>query len=420
MFREHRRGGRQRSVLNSGFWILNFCLSLQIALAAQALAQFQPCAPDPSCIVVAAGGPPGLFSPDDEVSVAVTFRAAQSDGQAGGADEIAAISVSLAISGLELADCSNPDQNGLTTAFTLAPAIAQQFVVFVENTTCGARDGCLCPGAGQQRDGFINLVFSPRSIFEPVPPPKGPSLPNGELLRVRLRVRHDAPSTVRLHVFSEVDDQLEVPKPEFAGFVTAGDRLAVDQTADRDANISLIRLIDGQVLVSGGATPTPTGSATRTASATTSPTPTASATHTETAGPSPTPTDSPTVTPTTDPNATATPTGSATSTPPPTATPTSTSKVIATATATPTATESAMTPTATATVTRTVSPGGGCVGDCDRDGVVRVDELVRAVAISLDEAPFDDCRPADGDGNGVVSVDEVIRAVRSALGQCSL
>jgi hypothetical protein len=383
------------------------------------LAQLQPCAPDPSCIVIAAGGPPGVFSPDDEVPVSVTFRASQSDGQAGGADEVAAISMSLAIAGLELADCSNPDENGLTAAFTLAPAIAQQFVVFVENTTCGARDGCLCPGGGEQRDGFINLVFSPRSIFDPVPPPEGPSLPDGELLRIRLRVRHDAPSTVRLHVFSEVDDQQEVPKPEFAGFVTAGDRLAVDQTADRDANVSRIRLVDGQLLVSGGATPTPTGSATRTASATSSPTATASATRTETPGPSPTPTDSPTITPTTDPNATATPTGTATSTPPPTATPTPTGEVIATSTATPSVTETAGTPTASATATRTVSPGGGCLGDCDLDGVVGVDELVRAVAISLDEAPLDDCRPADGDGNGIVSVDEIIRAVRTALGQCS-
>jgi hypothetical protein len=264
VFRDHRRGGRQRTVLNSGFWLLNSCLYLQLAFVAESAAQLQPCAPDPSCIVIAAGGPPGVFSPDDEVPASVTFRAAQGDGQTGGADEIAAVSLSLAIPGLELADCSNPDENGLTSAITLAPAIADQFVLFVENTSCVARDGCLCPGSGQTRDSFINVVVSPRSIFEPVPPPKGPSLPNGELFRVQLRVRHDAPSTVRLHVFSEVDDQGQIPKPEFAGFVTAGDRLAVDQTADRQANTSRIRLVEGQLLVSGGVTPTSTGSATRT------------------------------------------------------------------------------------------------------------------------------------------------------------
>jgi hypothetical protein len=50
--------------------------------------------------------------------------------------------------------------------------------------------------------------------------------------------------------------------------------------------------------------------------------------------------------------------------------------------------------------------------------VVQVDELVRAVAISLDDEPIGDCRPADGDDDGIVSVDEVIRAVRMALGEC--
>jgi hypothetical protein len=389
-----------------------------VALAAQGAAQLQPCASDPSCIVIAAGGPAGVFSPDDEVPVSVTFREAQSDGQAGGADEIAAVSLSLAIPGLELIDCSNPDENGLTNAFTIPPAVAQQFVVFVENTSCGARDGCLCPGTSQTRDAFINIVVSPRSIFEPVPPPKGPTLPNGELLRVRLRVRHDAPSTVRLHVFSEVDDQDVLPKPEFAGFVTAGDLLAVDQTADRGSNTSRIRLIDGQLLVSGGATPTSTGSATRTATPTASPSATASATHTDTPGPTPTATDSPTITPTTDPNATATPTATASPTAPNTATPTATGEATSTATVTPSVVEGTASPTTTATVTRTVSPGSECAGDCDGHGVVSVDELVRAVAISLDDASPDDCRPADIDDNGLVSVDEVIRAVRNALAVC--
>jgi Ca2+-binding EF-hand superfamily protein len=69
-------------------------------------------------------------------------------------------------------------------------------------------------------------------------------------------------------------------------------------------------------------------------------------------------------------------------------------------------------------VTRTASPGGECSGDCNGDGVVQVDELVRAVAISLDDEPIGDCRPADGDDDGIVSVDEVIRAVRMALGEC--
>ncbi|HVN83995.1 MAG TPA: ELWxxDGT repeat protein [Candidatus Binatia bacterium] len=60
-----------------------------------------------------------------------------------------------------------------------------------------------------------------------------------------------------------------------------------------------------------------------------------------------------------------------------------------------------------------------CSGDCNRDGTVSVDELVRAVAIALGMASVDDCSPADTDGNGVVTVDELVQAVNSALNGCS-
>lgn len=77
-------------------------------------------------------------------------------------------------------------------------------------------------------------------------------------------------------------------------------------------------------------------------------------------------------------------------------------------TATPTATPpSAPTPTAT------ISPP--LAGDCDGDGAVSVDELVRAVAIALESAPLASCPAADRDGDGIVRIDELIAALTAAL-----
>ena len=61
---------------------------------------------------------------------------------------------------------------------------------------------------------------------------------------------------------------------------------------------------------------------------------------------------------------------------------------------------------------------GDCSGDCDRDGRVGVDELVRAVDISLDRAELSACEPLDVDSNGIVSIDELVLAVRSAVEGC--
>jgi YVTN family beta-propeller protein len=65
-----------------------------------------------------------------------------------------------------------------------------------------------------------------------------------------------------------------------------------------------------------------------------------------------------------------------------------------------------------------VPAGPPCDGDCDDDAVVRVSELVTAVAIGLDRAPVLACDAADADGGGTVTVDELIRAVRGALDGC--
>jgi len=116
-----------------------------------------------------------------------------------------------------------------------------------------------------------------------------------------------------------------------------------------------------RVSPTGGATPTPTATATATPTptATHTPTPTATATFTPTPIPTatftPTPTPTPTFTPTPTPTFTPTPTATFTPTPTPTAThtPTPTPTATHTPTATPTATR---TPTPTPTATHTPTP----------------------------------------------------------------
>ncbi len=56
-----------------------------------------------------------------------------------------------------------------------------------------------------------------------------------------------------------------------------------------------------------------------------------------------------------------------------------------------------------------------CIGDCSTDGVVRVNELITAVRIALDQAAVEDCASIDADGNGKVEINELVRAVNEAL-----
>ena len=64
------------------------------------------------------------------------------------------------------------------------------------------------------------------------------------------------------------------------------------------------------------------------------------------------------------------------------------------------------------------APAATCDGDCDGDGTVRIDELVRAVTIALGGAEVADCTAVDRNGSGTVSIDELVTAVGSALGGC--
>jgi len=106
----------------------------------------------------------------------------------------------------------------------------------------------------------------------------------------------------------------------------------------------------------------------------------------------------------------ATPQPSATRHPSATPPPSPTAPPTASVTPTPSATPSAAPPSPT--------PAAACPGDCDGDGAVAIDELVRAVGIASGSAPTSSCAPLDADGDGAVTIAEVVAAVSGALGGC--
>ncbi len=78
------------------------------------------------------------------------------------------------------------------------------------------------------------------------------------------------------------------------------------------------------------------------------------------------------------------------------------------------------TPGASATPTPTPTTAlSGCVGDCDGNGQVAVNELIRGVNIALAKATLDLCPSFDANDNGLVSINELVIAVRNALNGCT-
>jgi hypothetical protein len=103
----------------------------------------------------------------------------------------------------------------------------------------------------------------------------------------------------------------------------------------------------------------------------------------------------------------------------PTPTSTHTSTPTLTPTATPTETATATeTPTPSATPTPTGTPKSLCVGDCNEDGKVTVNELITGVNIALGTLPLDQCPFFDQDESLDVTVPELIQAVNNALKGC--
>jgi hypothetical protein len=70
------------------------------------------------------------------------------------------------------------------------------------------------------------------------------------------------------------------------------------------------------------------------------------------------------------------------------------------------------TPTPTATPIR-------CVGDCDGNGSVSIDELLQGVTIALDSLPLSACPQFDVDDSGTVTVNELTIAINNTLGSCT-
>jgi len=59
-----------------------------------------------------------------------------------------------------------------------------------------------------------------------------------------------------------------------------------------------------------------------------------------------------------------------------------------------------------------------CVGDCNDDGAVTVDEILTVVDIALGNVDISECRPGDADHNGRITVHDILTAVHNALNGC--
>lgn len=197
--------------------------------------------------------------PGQIATIGLSFTQAPDNGQGGGADDIAAIAVTLGLQGgscsggtqrcavtsdcpigetctppattpLSLADCAL-GADGLP-ASVKPTALLNGYRVVVENATCGAgRNHCLCPdgGSGIVPDAFINLVvFGPNPLPTPSTDPVViPELPSGELLMIDLRVADGASLPIVVHPYNQA---FNAQRPQFTAFASAGDVNAVDQT----------------------------------------------------------------------------------------------------------------------------------------------------------------------------------------------
>jgi hypothetical protein len=63
-------------------------------------------------------------------------------------------------------------------------------------------------------------------------------------------------------------------------------------------------------------------------------------------------------------------------------------------------------------------PIATCVGDCNGDGEVNINELIIGVGISLTTRPVTDCPSIDQNSDGQVLINELVLAVNAALSGC--
>ena len=67
----------------------------------------------------------------------------------------------------------------------------------------------------------------------------------------------------------------------------------------------------------------------------------------------------------------------------------------------------------------TAAPAAACVGDCNDDDRVLVNELVTMVNVALETTPLTACAAGDADQNGAIAVDEILAGVNHALAGCT-
>jgi len=60
-----------------------------------------------------------------------------------------------------------------------------------------------------------------------------------------------------------------------------------------------------------------------------------------------------------------------------------------------------------------------CLGDCNGDGRVTIDDVVRAVGVLLGGNFLATCSACDANGDGRITVDELVRAVGNLLSGCA-
>jgi hypothetical protein len=64
------------------------------------------------------------------------------------------------------------------------------------------------------------------------------------------------------------------------------------------------------------------------------------------------------------------------------------------------------------------APPPACVGDCNGNGQVTVDEILTMVNIALGNTPVTSCRAGDANHDNEITVDEILTAVNHALNGC--
>jgi len=69
------------------------------------------------------------------------------------------------------------------------------------------------------------------------------------------------------------------------------------------------------------------------------------------------------------------------------------------------------------TLTPTPTPKS-CVGNCNGDGEVTVNELITMVNIALGTANVTACTAGDANGDGAITINEIITGVNNGLNGC--